>query len=209
MPAPSVPSDHTNSQARVGHPADIMTRVFDLPDEAATVAFGQRFARALGILRDPSYERQAGATQAAAHTPLQGALQPFKGLQVHLSGDLGAGKTTLVRATLHALGHPGRVRSPTYTLVEPYTIDSIASPQSSLLVYHFDLYRFADPAEWADAGFRDYFGSGALCLVEWPEQAGGLLGVPDLNFAIALSDEGRQLTAQAFTETGKQCLANC
>jgi len=186
-----------------------MTRVFDLPDEAATVAFGQRFARALGILRDPSYERQAGATQAAAHTPLQGALQPFPGLQVHLSGDLGAGKTTLVRATLHALGHPGRVRSPTYTLVEPYTIDSIASPQSSLLVYHFDLYRFADPAEWADAGFRDYFGSGALCLVEWPEQAGGLLGVPDLNFAIALSDEGRQLTAQAFTETGKQCLANC
>ncbi|KND55457.1 ATPase YjeE, putative to have essential role in cell wall biosynthesis [Candidatus Paraburkholderia kirkii] len=138
-------------------------------------------------------------------------------MQVQLIGDLGVGKTTLVRATLRALGHEGRVKSPTYTLVEPYSLETASGP---LDVYHFDLYRFADPAEWADAGFREYFDRGAVCLVEWPQQAVGLLGVPDLVFQLSLpnghgssgdsnEEEGRVLTARAFSETGKSCLERC
>ncbi|MFM0136087.1 tRNA (adenosine(37)-N6)-threonylcarbamoyltransferase complex ATPase subunit type 1 TsaE [Caballeronia grimmiae] len=183
-------------------PAALIERRFELRDEAATLAFGERFACAIG------------ETRALASS------EPFHGLQVQLIGDLGAGKTTLVRATLRALGHAGRVKSPTYTLVEPYSLDAPGGP---LDVYHFDLYRFADPAEWADAGFREYFDRGALCLVEWPQQAGGLLGVPDLVFALTLPDsgiapmettqsneeEGRVLTARAFSETGKTCLERC
>lgn len=185
--------------------APLLNRTFDLPDEAATIAFGRRAAQALAELIEAD-----------------AASMPFAGLQIHLLGDLGAGKTTLVRALLHALGHSGRVRSPTYTLVEPYLI---SRPKLSLNVYHFDLYRFADPAEWADAGFRDYFGSGALCLVEWPQQAGDLLGVPDLIFAlelkpgtpVTLNDDwaaddggmGRRLLASAYTENGKKCLERC
>jgi len=190
--------------------APLFNQVFDLPDEAATIAFGQRVAQALESVRA---KRMANSTDPA---------QDFAGLQIQLLGDLGAGKTTLVRAMLHALGHIGRVRSPTYTLVEPYLITRHGAP---LNVYHFDLYRFADPAEWADAGFRDYFGSGALCLVEWPQQAGNLLGIPDLIFALELKpaahDElgadpaaeadgaGRTLTAHAYTEIGKKCLERC
>ncbi|WP_244815296.1 tRNA (adenosine(37)-N6)-threonylcarbamoyltransferase complex ATPase subunit type 1 TsaE [Caballeronia sp. Lep1P3] len=183
-------------------PAALIERRFDLRDEAATLAFGERFARAIG------------------ETRAQASSEPFHGLQVQLFGDLGAGKTTLVRATLRALGHVGRVKSPTYTLVEPYSIDAPGGP---LDVYHFDLYRFADPAEWADAGFREYFDRGAICLVEWPQQAGGLLGVPDLVFVLTLpqagaparestqtnEEEGRVLTARAFSETGKSCLERC
>ncbi|MDR5855305.1 tRNA (adenosine(37)-N6)-threonylcarbamoyltransferase complex ATPase subunit type 1 TsaE [Caballeronia sp. LZ062] len=191
-PAPSTPD----------LPAALLERRFELRDEAATLAFGERFAQAIG------------------YTRAQASSEPFHGLQVQLIGDLGAGKTTLVRATLRALGHAGRVKSPTYTLVEPYSLDAPGGP---LDVYHFDLYRFADPAEWADAGFREYFDRGAVCLVEWPQQAGGLLGVPDLVFALTLPDadlacaatthtneeEGRVLTARAFSETGKTCLERC
>jgi tRNA threonylcarbamoyladenosine biosynthesis protein TsaE len=177
----------------------LLERRFELRDEAATLAFGARFAQAIDATRQlTSPER-------------------FAGLQVQLIGDLGAGKTTLVRATLRALGHEGRVKSPTYTLVEPY---SLATRSGPLDVYHFDLYRFADPAEWADAGFREYFDRGAVCLVEWPQQAGGLLGVPDLVFQLSLpgehdapgdsnEEEGRVLTARAFSETGKTCLERC
>jgi tRNA threonylcarbamoyladenosine biosynthesis protein TsaE len=186
-----------------------LERRFELRDEAATLAFGERFARALDATR--AQISAASATSA----------ERFTGLQVQLIGDLGAGKTTLVRATLRALGHAGRVKSPTYTLVEPYSLTTSSGP---LDVYHFDLYRFADPAEWADAGFREYFDAGALCLVEWPQQAGGLLGVPDLVFQLSLPDEaashaaspddsneeeGRVLTARAFSETGKSCLERC
>ncbi|KAK47545.1 hypothetical protein BG58_02905 [Caballeronia jiangsuensis] len=180
----------------------LLERRFDLRDEAATLAFGERFARAIDVTR-------LHASQSSS--------ERFHGLQVQLIGDLGAGKTTLVRATLRALGHAGRVKSPTYTLVEPYSLVIESGP---LDVYHFDLYRFADPAEWADAGFREYFDAGALCLVEWPQQAGGLLGVPDLVFQLSLPDEhgstgdsneeeGRVLTARAFSETGKSCLERC
>lgn len=195
----------------------LFSRTFDLPGEAATIAFGQRVAQALESVRAASTVHAVLGTTRQTDPP---AL--FAGLQIHLLGDLGAGKTTLVRAMLHALGHTGRVRSPTYTLVEPYLITRHDAPLS---VYHFDLYRFADPAEWADAGFRDYFGNGALCLVEWPQQAGDLLGVPDLIFALELEpslhdevnpepaaelgDTGRTLTAHAYTEIGKKCLERC
>jgi tRNA threonylcarbamoyladenosine biosynthesis protein TsaE len=172
-------------------PAALLERRFELPDEDATLAFGGRFAQAILKVRlaksDTSNER-------------------FPGLQVQLIGELGAGKTTLVRATLRALGHAGRVRSPTYTLVEPY---SLATETGPLELYHFDLYRFADPAEWADAGFREYFDAGAICLVEWPQRAGGLLGVPDLEFTLEQEGEGRVLIARAFSETGKSCLESC
>ena len=171
--------------------AALLERRFDLPDEDATLAFGGRFAQAILKVRlqksDPSSER-------------------FPGLQVQWIGDLGAVKTTLVRATLRALGHAGRVRSPTYTLVEPYPLATQTGP---LDLYHFDLYRFADPAEWADAGFREYFDAGAICLIEWPQRAGGLLGVPDLEFTLEQEGEGRVLTARAFSETGKSCLESC
>ena len=165
----------------------LLERRFDLADEAATDAFGARFAHAIVATR--------------AHAP-------FAGLQVQLTGDLGAGKTSLVRATLRALGHAGRVRSPTYTLVEPYTVQTTSG---ELQLHHFDLYRFSDPAEWADAGFREYFDSGAVCLVEWPQRAGALLGVPDLVLALeaGAGGEGRVLTAHAFSAPGKACLERC
>lgn len=157
------------------------TRQFDLPDEHATEAFAARLAQAI-------------------------AARPNEGLHVHLSGDLGAGKTTLVRALLRALGHTGRVRSPTYTLCEPYNIDF---PKGRLEVYHFDLYRFADPAEWHDAGFRDHFSGNALCLIEWPEKAGSLLGVPDLTLKLEPTGSGRRLTAVACTPKGIAVLDQC
>jgi tRNA threonylcarbamoyladenosine biosynthesis protein TsaE len=189
-----------NSDHAIQPPAAVLLeRVFALADEAATLAFGARFAKAIESVRT---------------TILEGG-KPFHGLQVQLVGDLGAGKTTLVRATLRGLGHTGRVRSPTYTLVEPYVLERPQEhPQDALgelALYHFDLYRFTDPAEWADAGFREYFDSGAICLVEWPQRAGRLLGVPDLVFSLDLDSEGdgRVLVAQAFSESGKACLERC
>ncbi|WP_028202051.1 tRNA (adenosine(37)-N6)-threonylcarbamoyltransferase complex ATPase subunit type 1 TsaE [Paraburkholderia nodosa] len=174
--------------------AVLLERRFDLADTDATDAFGARFAHALDSLR---------ANRAESHDA-----PTFHGLHVQLHGDLGAGKTSLVRATLRALGHTGRVRSPTYTLVEPYTV---ATPCGELQLYHFDLYRFSDPAEWADSGFREYFAQDAVCLVEWPQRAGGLLGVPDLVFSLEpdASGEGRVLTAYAYSASGKACLERC
>ncbi|WP_395067001.1 tRNA (adenosine(37)-N6)-threonylcarbamoyltransferase complex ATPase subunit type 1 TsaE [Paraburkholderia silvatlantica] len=172
----------------------LLERRFDLADADATDAFGARFAHALDSLRAENH----GAP-------------PFHGLHVQLHGDLGAGKTSLVRATLRALGHTGRVRSPTYTLVEPYAVATPAKPNGELQLYHFDLYRFSDPAEWADSGFREYFAQDAVCLVEWPQRAGGLLGVPDLVFSLEpdASGAGRVLTAYAYSASGKACLERC
>ncbi|NML29232.1 tRNA (adenosine(37)-N6)-threonylcarbamoyltransferase complex ATPase subunit type 1 TsaE [Paraburkholderia antibiotica] len=182
-----------------------LERSFALADEAATQAFGARFAQAIESVREAS--RQHAAPQPdEAHSAADS--HPFNGLQVQLIGDLGAGKTTLVRATLRGLGHAGRVRSPTYTLVEPYMLER---PAGELALYHFDLYRFTDPAEWADAGFREYFDSGAICLVEWPQRAGSLLGVPDLVFSLELDGDAdaRKLVARAYSESGKACLERC
>jgi tRNA threonylcarbamoyladenosine biosynthesis protein TsaE len=187
--------------------AVLLERRFELADEAATDAFGARFAHALESLRT----QEAGQRAVAAGVTPAGAASsvvPFNGLHVQLFGDLGAGKTSLVRAALRALGHAGRVRSPTYTLVEPYTVSTTSG---ELQLYHFDLYRFSDPAEWADAGFREYFAQGAVCLVEWPQRAGGLLGVPDLVFQLepGRHGEGRVLTAYAYSASGKACLERC
>jgi tRNA threonylcarbamoyladenosine biosynthesis protein TsaE len=99
-------------------------------------------------------------------------------LRIYLSGPLGAGKTALVRAFLRTLGVQGAIKSPSYALVEPYNF-------SNYSVYHFDFYRFFDQNEWEESGFRDYFEENAICLVEWPEKAGGLL--PDADLEISLS----------------------
>ena len=120
----------------------------ELADEAATLEAGRKFAKKLR-----------------------------SGLTVYLHGDLGAGKTTFVRGVLQGLGFAGKVKSPTYTLVEPYVV-------SGFNIYHFDLYRFNDEDEWEAAGFREYFNDESICLVEWPEKAGNLLPKPDFDIKI-------------------------
>jgi tRNA threonylcarbamoyladenosine biosynthesis protein TsaE len=123
------------------------------------------------------------------------------GLTIYLTGDLGAGKTTLARGILHGLGYTHIVKSPTYNLVEIYKI-------SRLYLYHFDFYRFNDYLEWEEAGFREYFNSGSICLVEWPEKAGNLLPIADLQFFFKILETGRSIEIRAGTETGKECLAH-
>ena len=141
-----------------------------LPDEAATAAFAARLA---------------------------GMLRP--GMVIWLRGDLGAGKTTLVRALLRALGYTGRVKSPTYTLLEHYET-------SGLHLRHFDLYRFQSKEEWEAAGFRDEFNDGNICLIEWPEKAQGLVPQADLELSLKILPQGRNLGFRANTRTGRECL---
>jgi tRNA threonylcarbamoyladenosine biosynthesis protein TsaE len=144
--------------------------------------------------------RDAAATEAAG-ARLAGALRG--GMVITLSGDLGAGKTTLARGCLRALGWTGPVKSPSYTLVEHYTF-------SSLYFYHFDFYRFTDPDEWETAGLAEYFRDDAVCAVEWPERVAGLLPLPDLELTLEHpadpSVSGRQLALVAHTESGERCL---
>ncbi|MBX9895714.1 MAG: tRNA (adenosine(37)-N6)-threonylcarbamoyltransferase complex ATPase subunit type 1 TsaE [Nitrosomonas sp.] len=123
------------------------------------------------------------------------------GIAIHLTGNLGSGKTTLTRGMLRGLGYSHAVKSPTYNLVEIYEI-------SGLYFYHFDFYRFNDYLEWEEAGFREYFNADSICVVEWPEKAGDLLPPPDLRCIISVLDAGRQIEIQACTETGKQCLTH-
>ena len=144
-----------------------MTFEFKLSNEAATRKLGEALARGVA-----------------------------PGRVLHLSGELGSGKTTLVRGMLKALGHPGRVKSPTYTLVEPYGI-------SRLHFYHFDFYRFKDRSDWVNSGFRDYFNGEAFCVVEWPERAGGLLPPPDLELRLEFAGEERLATLKAHTPAGE------
>ena len=122
------------------------------------------------------------------------------GRVIHLRGELGAGKTTLVRGLLHALGHPGRVKSPSYTLVEPYEL-------SSLHFYHFDFYRLKNQEEWEQAGFREYFNGAALCAVEWPERAHGLLSPPDLDIELRFEGQHRRARLNAHGEAGEAWLS--
>jgi tRNA threonylcarbamoyladenosine biosynthesis protein TsaE len=151
------------------HGPDV-TAVFELPDEPATQSFGEKLAPLLS-----------------------------GGVVVYLEGDLGAGKTTLARALIRALGHVGPVKSPTYSLVEVYVI-------SSLYLYHFDFYRFESPEEFLDAGLDEYFNENAVCLVEWPERAQGCVPSPDLRLRLHHAGLGRLLEAVADTPEGAQCV---
>jgi tRNA threonylcarbamoyladenosine biosynthesis protein TsaE len=142
-----------------------------LDGEAATVAAGETFGRNIK-----------------------------EGAVVFLHGDLGAGKTTFCRGVLRAFGHLGPVKSPTYTLVEPYEAGSVS-------VYHFDLYRLGDPEELEYMGIRDYFTNDAVCLVEWPQRGSGFLPRADLMVSIEQQGAGRVLDAQGMSPRGQKILA--
>lgn len=143
-----------------------------LPDEAATLGLGDAIAQAL-------------------HAP---AL-------VFLEGDLGAGKTTLSRGLLQGLGHTGSVKSPTYTIVEPYQLPKFP-------VYHFDLYRLADPEELEYLGLRDYLEQEAVVLMEWPERGGAWLPAPDLRIQLCPEEDGRRATLTAHSAAALSVLAH-
>ncbi len=144
-----------------------------LADEAETLAFGARLAQGLA-----------------------------PGMTVYLEGDLGAGKTTLVRGVLRALGHGGRVKSPTYTLAETYSLPGFE-------LYHYDLYRMHDPREWLDAGFRDASDGRAVSLIEWPDKAAGWLPAPDVIVRLTIADDAREIECVAASPRGAQYLETC
>ncbi|MCL2075793.1 MAG: tRNA (adenosine(37)-N6)-threonylcarbamoyltransferase complex ATPase subunit type 1 TsaE [Betaproteobacteria bacterium] len=127
------------------------------------------------------------------------------GLVIYLEGDLGAGKTTLARALLHAMGHKGTVKSPTYTIVEVHVI-------SRLYFYHFDFYRFMSSEEFFDAGLDEYFRQDAICLVEWPEKAAGSVPAADVRLCLSMgqpSEESRVVAVSASGNKGELCLKKC
>ena len=188
-------------------------------------------------LADDAASQQLGAALAAGVRTLTGV--PPRGLVLYFSGDLGAGKTTVVRALLRALGVTGRIKSPTFTLVEPYAISVAPAPNPqalaeapleliknlSLYCYHFDFYRFDDPREFLDAGFREYFDDDSICLIEWPERvraqfapgppaaalspagSAALLPDPDLVVRLEPAGTGRRARLSAWSERGARCLA--
>lgn len=144
-----------------------MTKSVFLADEAAMVEFGGRLGRLAN-----------------------------GGEVIFLEGDLGMGKTTLSRGVLRGFGHQGSVKSPTYTLVEPYEV-------GERTIYHFDLYRLGDPEELEYLGIRDYFSEQAVCLIEWPDRGDGVLPVADLLLTIELEQRGRRVSWQINTEKGQ------
>lgn len=150
-----------------------LQRDFYLADEAATVAIGERLGQAA----------QGGAV-------------------IFLQGELGAGKTTFSRGVLRAFGHSGAVKSPTYTLVEPYQFRQ-ADSDEPVQVYHFDLYRLGDAEELEYMGIRDYFTDESVCLVEWPSRGQGYLPQADVEIILQVDAPGRSLTMVAHTERGE------
>ena len=154
----------------------ITSQLLQLSDEAATLSLGAALAQVL-----------------------QGSC--VAGALIYLSGELGAGKTTLSRGLLRGLGFTGRVKSPTYTLVELYVV-------SKLNLYHFDFYRFSEPEEWQEAGFRDLFNETNICLVEWPEMVGELLPLPDLRITLKSTQKlTREANIVAISSKGQQLLS--
>ena len=152
---------------------------------------------ALACLWRTEDDTAAFAQQLAAQ--LQ-ALPPDTSVFITLHGELGAGKTTLVRHLLRALGVQGRIKSPTYAVVEPYELPGLP-------VWHFDFYRFSDPREWEDAGFRDIFAAPGLKLAEWPEKAAALIPSADIAIHIeAIDDTSRRATLQAASAIGQHLL---
>jgi tRNA threonylcarbamoyladenosine biosynthesis protein TsaE len=138
-------------------------------------------------------DTRAFAAQLASHPSIGNAF-------IELHGELGAGKTTVVRHLLRALGVQGRIKSPTYAVVEPYELPGLA-------IWHFDFFRFTDPREWEDAGFRDVFAGPGLKLAEWPQNAGGLLPPADLVMRIdAQLDGARHVALKAQTPLGRELL---
>lgn len=121
------------------------------------------------------------------------------GMVIFFRGDLGAGKTTLISGILRGLGHSGAVKSPTYTLVEPYVVDGLA-------VFHFDFYRLTDPEELEFLGIRDYLKGDGVCLIEWPERGEGLLPAPDVDVAITSVNDQRVVEFTARTDNGAALL---
>lgn len=119
---------------------------------------------------------------------------------IFLQGTLGMGKTTMTRGVLAAYGHQGAVKSPTYTLVEPYETESAR-------VYHFDLYRLADAEELEYMGIRDYFDEKALCVIEWPDKGAGVLPTPDIELTLVKDGNGRAASLEVFTAKGAEILA--
>lgn len=154
-----------------------MDKTFNLLNAESTVALGRAFSQSLLV-------------------------NQLKGVTVFLGGTLGAGKTTFCRGVLNELGHSAAVKSPTYTLVEPYNL--VKMP-----VYHFDLYRLSDPEELEFMGVRDYFDKDSLCLVEWSERGLGVLPEPDLRIDIAVVGTGRRALMRAETPNGESIIKNC
>jgi tRNA threonylcarbamoyladenosine biosynthesis protein TsaE len=152
----------------------------NLSDESATLGLGAALA---AVLR--------------AH--FGSAAFDANGIVVYLEGDLGAGKTTLVRGCLRALGDTGPVKSPTYTLVELHAV-------SGLNLYHFDFYRFNQPEEYLDAGLDEYFAEPGACLVEWPDKAAPFLPSPDLRVRLEVLPSGRHARIEAGSERGRSWL---
>jgi tRNA threonylcarbamoyladenosine biosynthesis protein TsaE len=149
-----------------------------LPDENATDTLARRLADCV-----------LGRASAGA----------APGGRIHLRGELGAGKTTLARALLRAAGVTGRIKSPSYALLESYNV-------SNLYFHHFDFYRFSDAHEWRDAGFAELFDEHAIVLIEWPEQAGTRLPPPDLDIQLAYANAGRTARLIAGSEKGQRWL---
>jgi len=152
---------------------------YRLTDEAATVAIGGSLAKVLQWQIDQQQAQQS--------------------LVVFLNGDLGAGKTTLTRGFVRGMGHQGNVKSPTYTLVEPYELPPWQ-------VYHFDLYRLADPEELEYMGIRDYFSDNCCCFIEWPEKGAGLLANADIIINMVYQGEQRIIDLRACSNRGEGVL---